>query len=629
MPRIPPQLIRSYIFGGHIRARNCLRTAHAHPGTTIPSPHNHRPLHTSHARRLQLENPSGADPEAYVPLRKQLKDELKRRKSTGEHKRAGLESLDDWELTVGIEIHAQLNTANKLFSDAPCALSAAPNSQVAPFDLALPGSQPIFQPATLIPALRAALALNCAIQPTSRFDRKHYFHWDQPAGYQITQYYAPFAKDGHITLYPHDGIAPEDGPSITVGIKQIQMEQDTAKTLSSPDGTHLLDFNRAGAPLIEIITLPHIHHPSTAAALARKIQIVLASVDACVLGMESGGLRADVNVSVRRRGEAGSAPAYGGVSGLGTRTEIKNLSSFKSIRDAIVVERDRQIAVIEAGGTVEGETRGYTIGATETRRLRGKEGEVDYRYMPDPDLAPVVIGADLIAHLRDNLGVLPDAELDILTTRFGLTTKDALSLLALDEGRRIEYFYDVVDALRALEPEGLDADATAEPLGRAAGNWVLHELGGVRGADEGEGEMWGAGGECVVGAGQMARIIWHVERRAVTGKAGKYLLGRIYGMAMEGRGGEVDVDGLIEEEGLWYRAMGEEEYEALARETREERIVEEILAGNEKKRNGKMMYWVGQMMRRGEEGRVDPVEARRWVGKVVEEEEARRKEKTE
>ena len=159
-------------------------------------------------------------------------------------------------MTVGIEIHAQLNTARKLFSSAASSINDAPNTHVALFDLAMPGSQPTFQKETLIPAIRAALALNCKVQKTSKFDRKHYFHWDQPSGYQITQYYEPFAKDGFITLYAQDGIAKEDGDEIRIGIKQVQMEQDTAKTISQPGDIHLLDFNRVGLPLIEIITLP-------------------------------------------------------------------------------------------------------------------------------------------------------------------------------------------------------------------------------------------------------------------------------------------------------------------------------------------------------------------------------------
>ena len=210
------------------------------------------------------------------------------------------------------------------------------------------------------------------------------FHW----GLIGTE---PFAKDGNLKLYDYDGIAPDDGNCIEIGIKQIQMEQDTAKTIQQPPDTMLLDFNRVGHPLIEIITLPQIHHPKTAAACVRKIQASLQAVNAVVTGMELGGLRADVNVSVRPKGAGPGDYSYSGISGLGQRTEIKNLSSFKAIEDAIVAERDRQISVLEAGGSIEGETRGWSLGSTVTRKLRGKEGEVDYRYMPDADLSPVII----------------------------------------------------------------------------------------------------------------------------------------------------------------------------------------------------------------------------------------------
>lgn len=195
-------------------------------------------------------------------------------------------------------------------------------------------------------------------------------------------------------MYEHDGIAAEDGKSVLVGLKQIQLEQDTAKTIHQAPSTSLLDFNRVSHPLIEIITLPQIHHPRTAAACVKKIQSILQAVSAVTTGMEMGGLRADVNVSVRSKladDDSSDGYAYSGITGLGQRTEIKNLSSFKAVEDAIVAERDRQIRVLEAGGKVEGETRGWSVGSTETTRLRGKEGEVDYRYMPDPDLSPVII----------------------------------------------------------------------------------------------------------------------------------------------------------------------------------------------------------------------------------------------
>ena len=372
----------------HILSISRLRATRRWQNLRVASLNQQWILPIINARALQIDATQADN----VPFRKQLKDETKRKRQaernvnrTGTARSGGSiidPRLDKWRLTVGLEIHAQLNTERKLFSTAKSSESDEPNTNVSVFDLAFPGSQPDFQKATLIPALRAALGLSCNIQRQSRFDRKHYYYQDQPAGYQITQYYRPFAIDGIVTLYDHDGIATEDGQSIEIAIKQIQMEQDTAKSTLQPPSIALLDFNRVGHPLIEIITHPHIHHPQTAAACAKKIQSILQAVNAVTTGMELGGLRVDVNVSVNLKGS----------EELGQRTEIKNLSSFKAVEDSIVAERDRQIAVLEAGGSIQGETRGWTLGSTETKKLRGKEGEVDYRYMPDPDIAPLVIG---------------------------------------------------------------------------------------------------------------------------------------------------------------------------------------------------------------------------------------------
>ncbi|TVY43155.1 Glutamyl-tRNA(Gln) amidotransferase subunit B, mitochondrial [Lachnellula occidentalis] len=598
MARIAPHVLRSYLFGGHVLARGCLRR------NPVRSP----ALQKYHSTQASLADTDPA-PTIPIPFRKQLKDEAKRRKAEGSGKKAKEDNqkLEDWELTVGIEIHAQLNTARKLFSSAASTINDVPNTHVALFDVAMPGSQPAFQKETLIPALRAALALNCTIQKTSKFDRKHYMHWDQPSGYQITQYYEPFARDGHITLYAHDGIAKEDGGRIDIGIKQIQMEQDTAKTISQPGDIHLLDFNRVGLPLIEIITLPQIHHPSTAAALVRKIQIILNSVDACVLGLQSGGLRADVNVSVRRRDGEEGENEYSGVKGLGKRTEIKNLSSFKAVEDAIIAERDRQIEVLDAGGKIEGETRGWTIGSTETRRLRGKEGEVDYRYMPDPDLGPVIIGQDLIDHLHESLGVLPDHEINILVDDYGLTTKDAMSLVSLNEGGRHEYFRDVVDEVQRLAPE-----QDLKEAGRLAGNWVLHEMGGLSNVeiDEEDPLRMTSDGDCIIPSTELAQLIHYLDTSKITGKSAKKVLSELFSS-----GGSKSTDNLIDEAGLWFVPLSDAEYEELAKSILDTRVVEQILAG----KDGKINFLVGQMMRKDGDGRVDPQQAAVVLRKLIEE----------
>ncbi|KAG9733601.1 hypothetical protein KCU73_g10996, partial [Aureobasidium melanogenum] len=512
--------------GVHIRRQQFSRTAYHHQGAKAA--------------------------ETAVPLRKQLKEEAKQRKKSA--KAAGKGSnevntlLDKWELTVGIEVHAELNTAHKLFSTARTSVNAEPNEHVARFDAALPGAQPAFQTATLIPALRAALAMNCDIQPRSSWDRKHYFYQDQPNGYQITQYYEPFARNGSLTLTLEDGIDPNDVPepkgsaenmALTIGIKQIQMEQDTAKTALQPPSTYLLDFNRVSHPLIEVITLPQIHSPATAAATVRKIQSLLKAVDSCVAGMEMGGLRADVNVSVRQRGSTGDNNEYSGVTGLGTRTEIKNLSSFKAVEDAVTAERDRQIKVLEAGGVIEGETRGWTIGSTETTRLRSKEGEVDYRYMPDPDLPPVLISNELVDHLRETLPELPDSTVFRTINDFGLSTKDAKTLFSLDDGERLEYCAETIELVQTkLSAQGSDDGQNQAKVGKLVANWVLHEIGGLLASD---GREWS---DLTISTEELASLLANLLSKQITARVGKQILQQLY---EEDAGERVSVDARIDE----------------------------------------------------------------------------------
>lgn len=613
MRRIPIKELGGYLLEGRLSQRGCQaswarpphRSKSVGPAPTAPS--RFRPVHTSH------EPPKT---QTVVPLRKQWKDEAKLAKKQGNKKKSKGDSqtVDGWELTVGIEIHAQLNTSRKLFSGAMTSFNDDPNSHVALFDVAMPGSQPLFQKETLIPALRAALSLNCEVQPVSKFDRKHYFWWDQPSGYQITQYYQPFAKNGHLTLFARDGISPQDGESVTVGIKQVQLEQDTAKTLAQSDSTHWLDFNRVGVPLIEIITEPEIHHPRTAAVFVRKIQLLLNTVDACVSGMETGGLRADVNVSVRRTDDSSGS--------LGTRTEIKNLSTIKAVEDAIIAERDRQIRELEAGGKIAGETRGWTIGGTETRRLRGKEGEVDYRYMPDPDIAPLVIGSDLVEVLRQSLAVSPDAELDKLISRFGLTPKDAVSLINLDNGARIQYFYRVLGSLESLlasdssEAGGDDFKSYAGLVG----NWIIHELGRLttsKAGPIGSGELsFSQEGECEeVPDEDLSQLLYHLYRKQITGKVAKELLMAVYVGDVEN--GVLDA---IDSHDLWFKEISPQEYEALVDQVVEvEDTLLKNLAKSETVPQAKLMYLVGKIMRTGATERIDPATAERVMRARVEE----------
>ncbi|THX02860.1 hypothetical protein D6D13_08065 [Aureobasidium pullulans] len=564
----------------------------------------------------RFETAKAAD--AAVPLRKQLKEEAKQRKKSAKAAKspgnnAADPLLDKWELTVGIEVHAELNTAHKLFSTAQTSLNAEPNEHVARFDAALPGAQPAFQKATLIPALRAALAMDCDIQSRSSWDRKHYFYQDQPNGYQITQYYHPFARNGSLTLTLEDGIDPNDlsepgATGLTIGIKQIQMEQDTAKTALQPPSTYLLDFNRVSHPLIEIITLPQIHSPATAAATVRKIQSLLKSVDSCVAGMETGGLRADVNVSVRKRGSTGENNEYSGVKGLGTRTEIKNLSSFKAVEDAVTAERDRQIKVLEAGGVIEGETRGWTIGSTETTRLRSKEGEVDYRYMPDPDLPPVLISSELVNHLRKTLPELPDSTISRTLNDFGLSMKDAKTLFSFDDGERLEYCAETIDLVsKELSAQGLNDDQNQAKVGKLVANWVLHEIGGLLTSD---GREWS---DLTITTEELASLLANLMSKQITARVGKQILQQLYDEDSDDR---ISVDARIDEGNLRLRPISREEYIELAQSIMAENP-DMVSAVRDKGQKGKTMWFVGQMVRRAEEGTVEAEKAKEIIEELL------------
>ncbi|KAI4114975.1 MAG: hypothetical protein LQ338_007928 [Usnochroma carphineum] len=486
-----------------------------------------------------------------VPFRKQLKDEAKRNSDRKGNDVSNTENpIDDatlqrWELTA-------------------------------------------FQKGALLPAIRAALALGCHVQQRSQFDRKHYFYADQPAGYQITQYYQPFATNGTLLLYGHDGIAPEDGDMAQVGIKQIQLEQDTAKTVLQPPNEAMLDFNRVGHPLIEIITLPQIHQPQTAAACVKKIQALLQAVNAVTTGMELGGLRADVNVSVRQNPAAGHVRR--GQFELGQRTEIKNLSSIKAVEDAIIAERNRQISVLNGGGSIEGETRGWTLGASDTVKLRGKEGEVDYRYMPDPDLRPLFISEDLVADIAENLPQSSDRTVQELIQEHGLTMKDAKTLTELDNGERLDYFDQVCEELAALsldlQMSRKNIGKRRQPFGVTVANWVLHEMGGILSA----GEM--AFSPDTLPAGDLAYIIMMLEMGKITGRTAKQLFAKKF------NGDNRNVQTIIDQENLLLEPLSDGQYVAMARHLMDSNPA--MVAAIKKGQIGKLGFFIGQMMRKGE-----------------------------
>ena len=469
-----------------------------------------------------------------------------------------------------------------------------PNTRLADFDLALPGSQPRFQYATLIPALRAAVALGCNIQPVSYFDRKHYFYHDQPSGYQLTQYYHPFARDGMVLLESTDGL--ERIKDSMIGIKQVQLEQDTARTQEQDAETNLVDFNRAGHPLLEIISLPHIQSPQIASAYVKKVQSLLFAVDAVTAGMETGGMRADVNVSVKRKNSSGTGQSYGEVTGLGTRTEIKNISTIKGVEDAIRAERDRQIALLEAGQVVEAETRGWSMtNPAVTRRLRGKEGEVDYRYMPDPDIRPLYIGSDLIQHLTSTLPPSPEDLCEKLVVQYGLTPVDARDLLDLDNGLRMIYFQNVVDTVQNLTSQTGSKPHNVD-VGKFVGNWVLHELGSLLTTHE---RAWTPD---VVPAPSLGQIVHLLRQDQLTNTSAKQVLRKVF------EGDQRPVQKLVGEDRLLFVPLSQEKYNDLASTVIEEHpdVVTDI---QEKGKSGKTNFLLGMMMQKGEKGRIQPAKA--------------------
>ncbi|CCG85074.1 protein of unknown function, partial [Taphrina deformans PYCC 5710] len=360
-----------------------------------------------------------------------------------------------WRVTVGLEIHAQLATPGKLFSQAPNRFGGTINSDLEPFDVALPGSQPRLNKHAILLAVRAALAFGCNINRASTFDRKHYFYPDQPAGYQITQNYNALAHKGSFTLLERDGI--EQSEQLTIGISQLQVEQDTARTTyhDSPPQS-LVDLNRNGAPLIEIVTTPCIPSAKAAGAALRKIQSILRAVQASDANMEAGGMRCDVNVSVTTEQDRHLGPSR--------RVEIKNLASGRIVTDAVTAESARQIQVLESGGTVGKETRGYDVDKRVTFTMRTKESATDYRYMPEPDLRPVRLTDTFLDKCTANLPELPDARLDrLLAAPYHLTLKDAKVLQ--EDDARMAYYQGVLDVV-----------GVAGNNAKTVCNWIVHEL---------------------------------------------------------------------------------------------------------------------------------------------------------
>ena len=300
----------------------------------------------------------------------------------------------DWEVVVGMEVHAQVASQAKLFSGASTAFGGEPNSHVSLVDAAMPGMLPVINEECVKQAVRTGLGLNAKINLKSVFDRKNYFYPDLPQGYQISQYKSPVVGEGEVV------VDLPDGETVRVGIERLHLEQDAGKSLHDQHATmSFVDLNRSGVALMEIVSRPDLRSAEEATAFLRKLRSMLRYLGTCDGNMEKGNLRADVNVSVRKPG----AP-------LGTRCEIKNVNSFRFIGQAIEHEAWRQIGIIEEGGTIEQETRLFDPDRGETRSMRSKEEAHDYRYFPDPDLLPLELSQEFVDGLRQTLPELPDAK---------------------------------------------------------------------------------------------------------------------------------------------------------------------------------------------------------------------------
>ena len=354
----------------------------------------------------------------------------------------------DWEVVIGLEVHAQVTSQAKLFSGASTEFGGEPNSHVSLVDAAMPGMLPVINEECVRQAVRTGLGLKAQINLKSVFDRKNYFYPDLPPGYQISQYKSPIVGEGEVV------VDMPDGETVRVGIERLHLEQDAGKSLHDQNPSmSLVDLNRAGVALMEIVSKPDLRSADEAKAYVAKLRAILRYLGTCDGDMEKGSLRADVNVSVRKPGTP-----------YNTRCEIKNVNSIRFIGQAVEHEARRQIEIIEDGGTIEQETRLFDPDKGETRSMRSKEEAHDYRYFPDPDLLPLELAPSLVEELRNNLPELPDEKKSRFMRDYALSTYDADVLVS--ERDTAEYFEAVVKG----GDRGRDA--------KLAANWVINELTG-------------------------------------------------------------------------------------------------------------------------------------------------------
>jgi aspartyl-tRNA(Asn)/glutamyl-tRNA(Gln) amidotransferase subunit B len=402
------------------------------------------------------------------------------------------EMMARYEAVIGLEVHAQLDTVTKAFCGCSTKFGAAPNSNTCPVCLGLPGALPVLNKRALELALRASLAINCTIQPRSRFARKNYFYPDLPKGYQISMYELPLALAGGIEI-------EVEGEKKRIGITRLHMEDDAGKSLHEgfpeSDRWSYIDFNRCGVPLIEIVSEPDLRTPAEAYAYLNTLKQILEYTEVSDCNMEEGSLRCDANVSVRLRG----APKFG------TKAEVKNLNSFRYLAHALEYEIERQIGVIEAGGTISQETRLWNVAAGRTEPMRSKEFAHDYRYFPDPDLLPVTVSTATIEGVRKAMPELPAAKIARFLRDYGITPYDA----------------GVLTATRALA-EYFEATVKAGAPAKSASSWISVEL--LRRLNDAGKEI----ADSPLAPAALAELLAKVEKGEITAASGKKVFAKMF-----------------------------------------------------------------------------------------------------
>ncbi|MCR9128481.1 MAG: Asp-tRNA(Asn)/Glu-tRNA(Gln) amidotransferase subunit GatB [Alphaproteobacteria bacterium] len=472
----------------------------------------------------------------------------------------------DWEIVVGLEVHAQVKSKAKLFSGAATEFGAEPNTQVSLVDVAMPGMLPVINEMCVAQAVRTGLGLNAQINAFSRFDRKNYFYPDLPQGYQISQFKHPIVGEGEIEC------ERDDGSRFIVGIERLHLEQDAGKSIHDldPNATYV-DLNRSGVALMEIVSRPHVRSPGDAAAYVRTLRTILRYLDTCGGDMEKGQLRADVNVSVCKPGAYEKFMETGSFEHLGTRCEIKNVNSLRFIQQAIEYEAQRQIDIIEDGGKIDQETRLFDANTGVTRSMRSKEEAHDYRYFPDPDLLPLELEDSFIADIKAKLPELPSGKRKRFIEQLGLSEYDA-SVLTADKDR--------ADYFEAVLAGGADAKLVA--------NWVNNELFGRLNKESLPIT------ESPVSADQLAGIVGQIADGSISGKIGK----QVFEIVWEEGG---DPREIVESRGL----------KQVSDTGAIEKVVDELIAANPEqaaqvKDKPKTMGWfVGQVMK-AMQGKANP-----------------------